>query len=957
MSLLIGRTSRASVVGQPPDRNLTTPLRGQQSSLLQLIESVDHSLVAETEDISNLASEQDRIVCLDELFKYLVVVDRLLAAPRHLCDVPAQDTYALVTTSWAGQTNPVAANSWMQTTKWSRLLTYTQPTSRQQSGEDGQTALAAPAGRWCEFERMSEHTSAGNESRARPDASTQLNSDDRERLQTLDGVGPVTADRLAQEFRSIGEIIRTALEAYGGATWSRVDNDDDALARFERVDGVGHARAQSLAQTIVEELTDVGDVLRQERQCGRLVTDGGRDADDESDRGHRHALPDVEMLEPSEVEEKISSVDDPGSLNVLLDDERLCENRSEVIAAIEDRLAAVRSDESDNDPEVRADGGVQRDTRAEQRRRVHRALGQLLEADHGPHRQTTVTSREIARRDSDLTPSAVGRWLSTLCGDDPFYGGERPSAVFDLELWSDTGARRRWMVSDRLPDGTVDEFVSESFGSGPTAEVMTDGGMPAWHGTTFVSEDPDSQLLPEIEDLNPEDDAAYATVQAGELVGVLSNIDRQCVELAIHEDSHSVLLGTHNHCDGRDGCDDCLEDDSPDADADPISPRADSALIVSKMIHCGGCSWTSVHLRQLLAAAEKCPRAELHIQIVGEQQPAVVGTPNGAWWCLPHFHPGREDDFDRGDGVETDGGVRVDHPDRECADCGVAIQSVDTGENYLIYDPDSNTILAGPFDTRKEAREVSGDSGERVVVPSDLYRVLHESGEIVAWADSGPDARAAYSDADGCVELLKPGETPNGYVVPWDEQCPECGRASLLTVDIGVEGPVSDVPVGELEGERLADEHRTVSRLIHTPGFSPAERPLWWRWACDRVTELWDECCDRSSISQPECHECESKTWKRDDDGWFCAVCDARPDPRSRWQEIEESHEQILDDVRDGAGWDDDGDDDGPGGPGAAPVATDGGFVHTHVDEYLRAVGEDDILDLGADQQELGEQV
>ena len=34
-----------------------------------------------------------------------------------------------------------------------------------------------------------------------------------------------------------------------------------------------------------------------------------------------------------------------------------------------------------------------------------------------------------------------------------------------------------------------------------------------------------------------------------------------------------------------------------------------------------------------------------------------------------------------------------------------------------------------------------------------------------------------------------------------------------------------------------------------------------------------------------------------------------------------------------------------------------GGFVDAHIDEHLRAVGEDDSLDLGADQQELGEQV
>lgn len=34
-----------------------------------------------------------------------------------------------------------------------------------------------------------------------------------------------------------------------------------------------------------------------------------------------------------------------------------------------------------------------------------------------------------------------------------------------------------------------------------------------------------------------------------------------------------------------------------------------------------------------------------------------------------------------------------------------------------------------------------------------------------------------------------------------------------------------------------------------------------------------------------------------------------------------------------------------------------GSFVNTHVDEHLRAVGEDDVLDLRADQQELGEQV
>lgn len=995
MSSLIGCTSRASIISQPPDRDLTTPLRGQQSSLLQLIESVDHALVAETEDISNLAGEQNRIVCLNELFENLVVVDRLLAAPRHLCDVPAQDTYALVATSWTRQTNPAAVNSWMQTTKWSRLLTYKQPTSRQQSGEDGQTALTTPTGRWCESERMSEHTSAGNESRARPDASTRLNSDDRDLLQEARGVGPVTADRLAATYPSLGQLVEDCVIVDRGEQTS-VDDVDEARERLTSVDGVGEARAETLAEAIVDaivplsprdqynELTlttcaQCGDTLEPYRagpstitlgrvsrtvrdcpSCGSFGTtvhtehgthsltglahttservrracertrdgprevraDGGgvsplvddrEERDESTDCSHKYdhdygeydrdAVFVREQCRDCGAErerlpnDEDNSDDDSGSSPDGTTDEhpdasgvgastlrRLREraelsqyeladladmSRSSVYHAehgrdwvtdnVRSRLlrallatektpdlsevrqvmadggaVATTSDDADAeeywtascrnitgdqnrtvhedpdcpplqqaktvrqatsrqieefgrcsrcsdgesavdgwekarevrcphcgkdtdnpashipgcdaDSEVVADGGSRLNPRAEQRRRAHRALGELLDADHGSHRQTTVTSRQVAGRDERLNASTAGRWLSTLCGDDPFYDDEPPSAVFDIELWSKCGRRRKWTVSDRLPDGTVDEFVLENNPESET-EVVTDGGE------------------------------------------VVANRD-----------------------------------------------------------------------------------------------------------------------------------------DRECADCGVALEPVDTGENYLIYDPDSRTILAGPFDTRKEAREFSGDSGERVVVPSDLYRVLHESGEIVAWADSSPNARAAYSDADGCVELLNPGETLNGYVVPWNEQCPECGRASILTVDIGFEGPVSDVPVGELDGQRLADEHRTVSRLIHTPGFSPAECPLWWRWASDRVTELWDECCDRSSISQPECHECESKMWKRDDDGWFCAVCDARPDPRSRWQSIEESHEQILDDVRDGAGSDDDDrDDDGPDGPGPAPVATDGG--------------------------------
>ena len=771
----------------------------------------------------------------------------------------------------------------------------------------------------------------------------RLNSDDRERLQTLNQVGPVTADRLAQEFASVAEIVRTALRAHDGPTWQCVDRDA-ALARFEAVDGFGHARAERLVETIVEEWTDAGEALRRERERGRLVTDGGQNTDRESDGGHRHALPDVEMLEPSEVEEKISSVDDPGSLQVLIDDERLCENRSEVIAAIEDRLASVQSndqdgpevevrvagetetletndttwrvcgvstgktlarhdnredavaaysrlsehsdqtpilvkpgriygghdddDQDDNDPEVCTDGGVRRDTRAEQRRRVHRALGQLLDADRGPHRQTTVTAREVARHDGDLNPSTVGRWLSTLCGEDPFYDDESPSAVFDLELWSDTGARRRWMVSDRLPDGTVDEFVLELElnDTGTTAEVMTDGGVESPFPATGT-------VVPEPTGHRASFDCATEYFSEADEDYLYRAVSAAANEYGIGTEVRVRFTGSEWTCNG-------FELLGPVDEAPDDVQRLND---VRRMLDTS--RWPSLTPEQV----DRIEDAFGTVDSVARE----VRT---------------EDDIDRGEGVETDGGTKADsdHPDRECADCGVALEPVDTGENYLIYDPDSNTILAGPFDTRKEAREVTGDSGERVVVPSDLYRVLHESGEIVAWADSGPDARAAYSDADGSVEMLKPGETPNGYVVPWNEQCPECGRASTLTVDIGFEGPVSDVPVGELEGQRLADEHRTVSWLFHTPGFSPTECPRWWRWACDRVTELWDECCDRSSVSQPECHECGSKEWKRDDDGWFCSRCDARPDPRSRWEAIEESHEQILDDVRDGAGSDDD---------------------------------------------------
>jgi hypothetical protein len=235
---------------------------------------------------------------------------------------------------------------------------------------------------------MSEHTTAGVESRTRPDASTRLNSDDRERLQTLDGVGPVTADRLAQEFGTVGEVVRTAPRAHDGPAWQCVDRGD-ALARFEAVDGVGHARAERLVETIVDEWTDAGDVI----QSTRVATDGG-------------------------------------------------DRRTEI------------------------SGERRRDDHAEQRRRVHRALGELLDADHGPHREVTVTARQVASRDERLDASMAGRWLSTLCGEDARLDDEEASAVFDVNLWSGCRSRRKWTVSQRLPDGSVDAFV----GSGDREE-------------------------------------------------------------------------------------------------------------------------------------------------------------------------------------------------------------------------------------------------------------------------------------------------------------------------------------------------------------------------------------------------------------------------------------------------------------------------------------------------------
>ncbi len=425
-------------------------------------------------------------------------------------------------------------------------------------GDAGPRPNAARKGGFTESS-MSDGTPAGRESRTRPDASTRLNSDDRERLQTLDGVGPVTADRLAQEFGTVGEIVRTALRAHDGPAWQCVDRGD-ALARFEAVDGVGHARADRLVETIVEEWTDVGEALRADRERGRLVTDGGDDTvdgvvperydglvlrtplangeigddehyeitrassavfvefDGDGDGVDRYAYPFEDLLltawrvHNSDDDRADGGDDDPevradsgrnrfeemdddelrvehdrlklkvkGALRdersdapVPLGDSRgtldefrgLLNDLSRVSEVIDDR--ARRRDRDDDDPEIVTDGGSRRttivgerrsDVYGEQRRRVHRALGELLDADHGPHREVTVTARQVASRDERLDSSTAGRWLSTLCGENPRLDDEEASAVFDVNLWSGCRSRRKWTVSQRLPDGSVDAFV------------------------------------------------------------------------------------------------------------------------------------------------------------------------------------------------------------------------------------------------------------------------------------------------------------------------------------------------------------------------------------------------------------------------------------------------------------------------------------------------------------------
>lgn len=100
---------------------------------------------------------------------------------------------------------------------------------------------------------MSETNGAASNRRTRPDASSRLDSDDRDRLQEATGVGPVLADRFAAAYGDLATLVEDCVAVDRGEQTS-VDDREEPLTRLTAVDGVAEARAKALAAAIVEDV-------------------------------------------------------------------------------------------------------------------------------------------------------------------------------------------------------------------------------------------------------------------------------------------------------------------------------------------------------------------------------------------------------------------------------------------------------------------------------------------------------------------------------------------------------------------------------------------------------------------------------------------------------------------------------------------------------------------------------